>query len=256
MKKFLTFALVFVLAITLGSGIAFARNGLKPPSGKHYNLNIIGFANCKKYDETDPDCYKGQGDIDSQGHTIFVPIETWLEIDPCDQTGSQLSTDQNNNLTTVAELKKGVRILVSDGGGSYTDIHVVDRDATDGSATFALPDGNYEIWARPLGKLGGCMDIDTLICGIADDTGIISQYDCTHAGVDNSQTYVLVGHLDVDRTKDDKKPRWRNATGDLLPVETGIGVGNGDPGYFDFFWQIFNNNLRLLQLRIYDITPQ
>jgi len=28
------------------------------------------------------------------------------------------------------------------------------------------------------------------------------------------------------------------------------GVGSGDTGYFDFFWQIFNQNLRLLQLRI------
>ena len=255
MRELLKFTLIFTLTIALGFGIAFAGNGEKPPPGKHYNLNIIGFANCKKYDDSDPDCYKGNGDIGSQGHTIFVPLQTWLEIDPCSQTGSQLSTDEYDNLTTVSELKKGVRILVSDGGGAYDSIHVVDRDATDGSATFALPDGNYQIWARPLGKPGGCMDVDTLICGEADDTGIVTQYDCTHANL-NTQTYVLVGHLDVDRTKDDKKPRWRNATGNLLPLETGIGVENGDPGYFDFFWQIFNNNLRLLQLRIYDVTPQ
>ena len=62
--------------------------------------------------------------------------------------------------------------------------------------------------------------------------------------------WVVVGHLDVDRIKG-VKPHWINATPELLPVETG--VGSGDPGYFDFFWQIFNDNLRLLQLRIYQV---
>jgi len=55
----------------------------------------------------------------------------------------------------------------------------------------------------------------------------------------------------VDRSK--KKPQWKNATDALLPVE--VGVGNGDPSYLDFFWQIFNNKLRLLQLRFYYLGP-
>jgi hypothetical protein len=124
----------------------------------------------------------------------------------------------------------------------------LDRDATDGLARFALPDGQWAVMARPLGKPGGCMDIDTIIC---EDlvNGVLTQVDCDpNLANDN---FVLIGHLDVDRSKN--KPQWKNATSQLLPPE--VGVGNGDPGYLDFFWQIFNNKLRLLQLRFYYLGP-
>ncbi len=92
------------------------------------------------------------------------------------------------------------------------------------------------------------MDIDTVVCYDWDGTTYV-QTDCTLS----NDKYVVVGHLDVDRIKG-VKPTWQNATSDLLPVQTG--VGTGDPGYFDFFWQIFNQNLRLLQLRIYEVACQ
>lgn len=251
MKKGL-FGIALVVAMVFALSTISAANHVKPPPGKHYNLNIIGFAQCKKNGPEDPDCFKGNaGDIETHGHTIFVPLETqWME-DPCDSDAGNYYGDPVD--IQVAELKKGVRILVSDGGGGYDKIQPVDRDATDGTGMLIIPDGCYLIYARPLGTPGGCMDIDTIICydfiEVEEDVWDFVQVDCDPTL--NNDKYILVGHLDVDRTREDKKPRWTNATDQLLPVITG--VGNGDPGYLDFFWQIFNNNLRLLQLRLYKV---
>jgi len=248
MKKLGLAVLMAIVTISLAiSSIAVAGS---PATGKHFNLNIIGFAQCTKNSATDPDCFKGNaGDIVTSGHTIFVPLKTAQTENLCASTDSIMPPEMYD----IAWLQKGVRILVSDAGGE--DIQVVDRDATDGTARLNLPDGCYDIYARALGKPGGCMDIDTLICydEVETSSGVFEfvQVDCS-ANLTNDK-YVAVGHLDVDRIKG-VKPTWQNATSDLLPVETG--VGTGDPGYFDFFWQIFNQNLRLLQLRIYEVACQ
>jgi len=139
---------------------------------------------------------------------------------------------------------KGVRILVSDG----PEMTVVDRDATDGLAKFILPDGSYEVYAKAGGKPGGCMDIDTIICydeQLVEGVPTMVPVKCSPS-LDNDQ-YVVVGHVDVDRSTG--KARWTNVTSDLLPAITGTELD----GYLDFFWQIFNNNLRLLQLRFYSV---
>ena len=89
------------------------------------------------------------------------------------------------------------------------------------------------------------MDIDTITCW-DEIGGVLTQVDCSPSL--NNEQYVLVGHLDVDRsTNGSNKPHWQKATDELLPPE--VGIANND--YLDFFWQLFNNNLRLLQLRIY-----
>ena len=239
-KNIFVFALAVILSFALCSMAAAGSLQI----GDHYNLNIIGFAQCTKDSDTDPDCFKGNaGDIETHGHTIFVPLKTAQTWDVCDE-GPGGEVDVND--VTVAWLQKGVRILVTDVGG--TDIQVLDRDATDGTAKLLLPDGCYNIYARALGKPGGCMDIDTIICyDLVND--VLTRADCK-TDLSNAQ-FVLVGHLDVDRIKG-IKPSWTNATSDLLPVEAG--VGSGDSGYFDFFWQIFNQNLRLLQLRIDEVA--
>ena len=245
MKTFSLSALVAVVAVLFVISIAVAAPPENKLSGAHYNLNIIGFSKCTKTDAlTDPDCFKGNaGDIETSGHTIFVPIKTlWVE-NPCDTSDENVEVPSEVDL---AYLQKGVRILVSDDGGE--DIQVVDRDATDGTAKLNLPNACYDIYARALGKPGGCMDIDSIICYDLDVNNEPVQVDCSPS-LDNYQ-YVRVGHLDVDRIKG-VKPAWTNATDDLLPAITGVGAH--DLGYFDFFWQIFNNNLRLLQLRIYEV---
>lgn len=237
MKKHILFLTLVIVMLFAASSLVIAA---PPSTGKHFNLNIIGFAQCTKNNETNPDCFKGNaGDIQTSGHSVFVPLRTAQTEDICASDDSIMPPEMYD----IAWLQKGVRILVSDAGGD--DIQVVDRDATDGQARLNLPDGCYNIYARALGKPGGCMDVDTVICY----DWVVDQYvqvDCTLS----NDKYVVVGHLDVDRIKG-VKPSWQNATSDLLPVETG--VGSGDPGYFDFFWQIFNDNLRLLQLRIYEV---
>jgi len=245
MKTFALSVLVAMVAVLFLVSITVAAPAEIKLSGAHYNLNIIGFSKCTKA-TTDPDCFKGNaGDIETSGHTIFVPLKTAQAVDICGDESTAPGPDDDVSLW-VAWLEKGVRILVSDAGG--TDIKVIDRDATDGTARFNLPDGCYEVFARAGGKPGGCMDIDTIICyEVVDDVPV--QVDCSPS-LDNDR-YVLVGHLDVDRIKG-VKPSWENATDNLLPVATG--VGSGEPGYFDFFWQIFNDNLRLLQLRIYKVA--
>jgi hypothetical protein len=227
-KKGTFFAiLLFFLGIT-----TIANAGQPDQSGPHYNLNIIGFANCKmQADGVYPDCFNGQPG--PGGHVIFVPLKTRQE-NVCDD-GTTLTEPITN-----AQLAKGVRILVTDG----PDLTVLDKDATDGTATFQIPDGCYEVFASPGGKPGGCADIDTLIC--TDEFGFQVACDPTLA---NNFAYTLVGHIDVDRTTG--KPRWDKVTEQLLGDGGSLVVNDG---YYDFFWQIFNDHLRVLHLRIKSVS--
>ena len=209
--------------------------------GRHFELNVIGFAQCTMTNDGDyPDCFKGNDK--PGGHVIFVPLKTSQTEDIC-QT-SPIADPAN---VTVAELQKGVRILVTDAFGDQ--IKVIDSDATDGTARFNLPDGCYDVYAAAAGKPGGCMDVDTIICFDVVD-GILTQVDC-RANLSNDR-FVQVGHIDVDRSTG--KPKWENVTSDLLPVETG--VGTGDPGYFDFFWQIYNQYVRIMKVRFQQVACQ
>jgi hypothetical protein len=97
------------------------------------------------------------------------------------------------------------------------------------------------------GKPSGCMDINTIVCYDAIDT-VATLVDCS-PGLDNDQ-YAVVGHVDVDRSTG--KAKWDNVTSDLLPAITGTEFD----GYLDFFWQIYNNHLRLLQLRLYPVANE
>jgi hypothetical protein len=204
-------------------------------SGPHFNLNIIGFANCTMTtDGVYPDCFNGN--TGPGGKVIFVPLKTSQTEDVC-QT-ADISDPDNDGLVTLAALKKGVRILVTDGD----QLEVLDKDATDGTGKFQIPDGCYQIYASAGGKPGGCMDVDTIIC--ADATTLVTE-DCDPALLEGQQQYTLVGHINVDRTTG--KPKWDNVTNDLL------GSGGylvSQDGYYDFFWQIYNQYLRILHLRI------
>ena len=232
--------LAICLAIVFAVALAAPTFGAQPPqSGPHYNLNIIGFSNCTMTtDGVYPDCFKGQ--TGPGGHVIFVPLKTSQTEDICTTSPISDPTD-----VTVAELQKGVRILVTDAYGD--DLLVIDKDATDGTGTFNLPDGCYQVFASAGGKPGGCMDVDTIICyDLVND--VLTQVDC-RANLTNDK-FVAVGHTDVDRSKG--KPKWVNVTGELLDPLTG--VGNGPAGYFDFFWQIYNQYLRVLHLRIQSVA--
>jgi hypothetical protein len=235
-----------LLAFALAVWSVTSASAVQPPqSGPHYNLNIIGFSNCTMTaDGAYPDCFNGNAG--PGGHVIFVPLKTSQTADICATTDPIVGDPAD---VTVAELKKGVRILVTDAFGD--SLQVIDKDATDGTGTFNLPDGCYQVYASPGGKPGGCMDLDTLICFdevLIDGVPTLVQVDC-RANLSNDK-FVLVGHINVDRTTG--KPKWENVTGELLDPLTG--VGKGDPGYFDFFWQIYNQYLRVLHLRIESVS--
>ena len=142
------------------------------------------------------------------------------------------------------ELEKGVRILVGDGA----DLVPVDFDGTDGLASFTLPCGQYQVWARAVGKPGDdfCLEWNTLICTEEDDLTTRVACDTSIGG----EKYVLVGAFDVDRKKG-QKPHWDNVSGDILPTGIGVKYVNYDP----FLWLVFNNHIRILQLRFYQVGP-
>jgi type 1 fimbria pilin len=231
MKRPITF-LAIVVAVALAAPVFAAQ---PDSSGPHFNLNIIGFANCTMTtDGVYPDCFKGN--TGPGGHVIFVPLKTSQTDDVC-QT-ADISDSDNDGLVTLAALKKGVRILVTDGD----QLEVLDKDATDGTGKFQIPDGCYQIYASAGGKPDGCMDVDTIICA---DATTLAPEDCDPALLEGQQQYTLVGHINVDRTTG--KPKWDNVTNDLL------GSGGylvSQDGYYDFFWQIYNQYLRILHLRI------
>src|ERR1051325_6611162 len=82
--------------------------------GAHFNLNIIGVSHGKS-----PNMAKGGGDV------IFVGLGT-----------------SSDALTT--------KILLSQAADSTFE--VLDKNGTDGEASFALPvPGSYTVWARALG---------------------------------------------------------------------------------------------------------
>jgi hypothetical protein len=230
--------LTITLAIVAVALAAPALAAQPDSSGPHFNLNVIGFSNCTMTaDGVYPDCFNGNAG--PGGHVIFVPLKTSQTEDVC-QT-SDISDPDNDGIVTLAALKKGVRILVTDG----PDLEVLDKDATDGTGRFQIPNGCYEVFASAGGKPGGCMDVDTIICS---DAITLAQEDCDPALLAGQQQYNLVGHINVDRTTG--KPRWDNVTNDLL------GSGGylvSQDGYYDFFWQIYNQNMRILHLRIQTI---
>jgi len=240
MEKRAVFAFLVAVAMVLAVGAATTANA-EPQNGagQHYELKIGGFANCTMTDDgVYPDCFNGQGG--PGGHVIFIPIKTSQTTDLC------TTEDLPNASQTSGDLKKGVRILVTDG----PKLEVLDKDATDGTARFQIPNGCYEVYASPGGKPNGCLDLDTIIC-CTDTTSEAacrtSQEDC-NPNLDSGQQYFRVGHIDVDRTTG--KPQWEKVTDDLLG--DGGWLVSGD-GYFDFFWQIYNQYLRLLKIRIQSV---
>lgn|SRR5574341_947070 len=233
-KKGTFFAiLLFFLGIT-----TIANAGQPGGTGQHYELKIIGFANCtmNASDGTYPDCFNGQ--TGPGGHVIFIPLKTAQEVDLC-QDGTTLAEPITN-----AQLYKGVRILVKDG----PKLEVLDKDATDGTAAFQIPNGCYDIYAAAQGKPNGCADIDTLIC-CTDATDCVDTQVACDPNLANNSAYGLVGHVDVDRTTG--KPHWDKVTDELLG--TGGWLVEGD-GYYSFFWQIFNDNVRVISLRIQSVV--
>ena len=106
------------------SSLTKAKPADKPPSGAHYNLNIIG----KKSD------WSGGGSYDNPDrHTMFVPQDT---------TGWLIPTPGDDDTTNVPDLP-GIKISMTQGA----EFAVLDGNAfDDGECAFQLAPGKYEVW--------------------------------------------------------------------------------------------------------------
>jgi len=197
------------LAVT-ASLPAYAQNGNGAPSGSHYNLNIIGVSHDKS-----PNMDQGSGNV------IFVGLGT--------------------KTTTVS-----TKIMLSQSPAGV--FQVLDKNGTDGEASFALPlPGSYTVWARALGTPGGQAKMTTC----ASDPALIGT---DAALVCSTQNEVFVRYTG--------RSSFRNVTSALTTITLVAGspaalacgsttVSLFDPCLEGFFWQYDNNGLKLLQVRFY-----
>jgi len=156
---------------------------------------------------------------DSQGHTMFVLL---------------------NGKTKV--------LMTQDLNGEFK---VTDRDGTDGSASFNIAPGKYNIYARALGKPGGNTKIDAW--GEFTDA-------------QDGTSLQLIGYVDITRTKGTSK--WVNINS-LFYADVTLCVEVNDLGecvkkvvyddywifeLLNYWWEYNNKGLKLLQVRFYECT--
>jgi hypothetical protein len=187
----------------------YGQTGNGAPSGAHFNLNIIGVPKDKS------------ANMGGSGNVIFVGL------------GSSTMT-----VTT--------KILLSQAADGTFE--VLDKNGTDGEASFALPvPGTYTVWARALGTPGGQAKMATCATFIDPTTG---------------QATVVCSTDNEVFVRGTGKSSFRNVTSALTtitllagsPAELACGttsVSLFDPCLQDFLWQYDNNGLKLLQLRFY-----
>jgi len=210
-----TFCLAAVLAAATPAATAVAAaqlstTGNGAPSGTHFNLNIIGVSHGKN----------ANANLAS-GNVIFVGLGT-----------------RDVAVTT--------KILLSQSAPGVFE--VLDKDGTDGEASFSLPaPGSYTVWARALGTPGGKAKITTCATNLSlSDVGVIC----------STQNEVFV--------RGTGKSGFRNVTPALTTITLdpvadaaavtacgGTTVTLFDPCLQGFFWQYDNNGLKLLQIRFY-----
>ena len=226
-------AIAVVLATALLVTSVAAGNGIDL-NGWHYNLNLIGMKNPKNVNLDDLK--------NSMGHVIFVKMGS----------GSQLQT----------------RIYLAEApAGENFDI--IDFDGTDGVARLQLPDpyldpdpvnlsdkgseclSTYQIYVRVLGAPGGTGKIAT---GICNTTGGAYPVCITEPGNIwyTSENVTLNSHNKGDNQK------FEQVTHELTTVNIG-GTHYGlfaDSIYGElYFWELFNDGMKLVQLRFYP-TPE
>jgi hypothetical protein len=150
----------------------------------------------------------------------------------------------NNGGRIFVPLSGSTKIMLSQGS-----FQVLDANGTDGSASFQLPNPDpnntgtttYSVFARALGKPGGSSTQTT--CATDPTTGELW---CS-----------VYSSVQVRSTG---KSSFTNVSKELLYLYADIN-GDGtverynlfDSALQDYFWQYDNNNLKLLQLRFYQV---
>ncbi len=181
-----------------------------------------------------------------------------------------VSHNKNPNMNQAA----GNVIFVGLGSGDVTvtskillspgDFQVLDKNGTDGVASFQLPadsTGAYTVWARALGKPGGKSTIKTCadtagstltgidagtICSTENEVFVRMKGKSSFRNVTTALTTITID-LDVALF-----PTLATCLG--LTQTTGIvtvRINLFNPCLQNFLWQYDNNGLKLLQLRFY-----
>ena len=217
-------------------------------SGPHYNLNIIGVEKAKKPDLRNTD-----------RHTIFVPLNN--------QEGT----------STRIYLVPGSDFYVCDGNGFDAAIDCAGNQKSTDGAVFQLPcntnipndqqlfvpcdvpeaqQAAYSVYSRALGKPGGKATITTCATDPYDGTVVCS-----------TENAVVVRPTSANGNK----PAWQDVTKELTSLVTCYDTATGNygsnicsldtaktvrvalfsGGLYDWFWNYYNQGLRLAQLRFY-----
>ena len=211
---------------------------VKPPSGAHYNLNIIG----KKWD------WKGGGSYDNESrHTMFVPEDigeyNQNAVTPCyTPMGTPSDAPPGADYSDPRLDEPGITIWMTKGD----EYAVLDGNAFDDcKCEFELDPGTYQIWivvkAKPP-KPGEDR--------YTDITGWVRFID-----PDNNLDYLA---CDLGDLRVKKNMGWKDVTDDLFFFE-GMWLFDyleylEEEGYTDtaYFWQYDNHGNKLVKVRFYE----
>lgn len=200
-------------------------------SGPHYQFNIIGSP-------------RGISGDTSNGRTIMVPLKNGTGPDQIYCEADQYVLHDDLGPTFSAQAPAGVKLYFQ----PSNTFEIVDRDATDGSATIKVPVSGdqitFDIYLRVLGKPNTCMDINAY----AFDS--VQQLYFWAGSVDVNRkagrsTYVKVNYLfDVWYCQVDPLTGACTAgTSEELSVFNNV--------FSSYFWSILNDGTRLVQVRLY-----
>jgi hypothetical protein len=238
MKKLLAVIFAVTFIIGFSGSVVFAGNGIDI-NGKHYNVNIIG----KKKGAVNGD--------NSNGSSIFIPLKNVMSRDGmvCDVDGAVLVDDTAPTWLDSEPIGTKIYFVAGD------SFAILDRDGTDSNgAKIQVPvdpttkEILFDIYIRVLGKPYGCMNIGAYA------------YDA------NQGLWFWAGSVYLNRTKG--KQVFINAN-DLFDVwwctvdtTTDTCLDNAQEisvfsDVFDsYFWNILNDGVKLVQVRIYPRSIQ
>jgi len=210
------------------------RPDVKPGTdfnGPHFNLNLIG----KK------EGWNAQGNFDNPDrHTMFVPLNTTdLEF----TVGTEGTFDPLD----------GIKISMTSG----EEFKVIDGNWFDDyECAFQLGPDKYDVYIVAKGKPGGDADITGWVYAKATDEYLFS---IGHINVSRSKKWKdITDMFEVDDSEDDvpwgdwgitppEYPMW------VFDYLTFLADWLPDYESAEYFWQLVNNNIRLIQVRFYPI---
>ena len=222
-------AILFLVLVAIAAPAA-AQEPIKL-SGPHYQFNLIGSKN-------------GTSGDTSGGRAIMIPLKNATGPDQivCEADQYVLADDLSPTWTDAQPTGAKLYFLPSN------TFEIVDRDATDGSATIKVPVSGdqitFDIYLRVLGKPNTCMDIDA------------------YALDSLQQLYLWAGSVDVNRKAGRSTYVKVNYLFDVWfcqvdPLTGACTAGSAEElsvfnnVFSSYFWNILNDGTRVVQVRLY-----